>query len=317
MSYIVNIPKSDDAREAALSTAKARNDEADEGTSPFSAANQAALNVREPAFKHARNVFDICAGAFKSINDSIITNLAKLKSLASHAMQIVNFKIIDKLAGWEVAIRAVYHLHFTGKLGPLNTEAQIKQLASDFIDGETTRVAAGGAPLTEYPKSMIKTALDNLGAQILEKSTKKDAMGDAQDALTAERKLADDLIVLLWDDIEHAAQSKSKGVRHEFCMEWGMTFTHIPNYGRVNVRAEDFDTHAILPGVLLRLGKNLGTGGPQATTNTHGEAFLESKNFDPTQIVATLILYERTVVDITLIEDETIDIVIRMKKLGA
>ena len=317
MSYVKKSAESDDAREAALSTAKTRNDEAEEGTSPFSAANQTALNLREPAFKHARNVLDICTDAFKNSNDSYNTKLEILKSLSSHAMQIVNFKIIDKLLGWEVGTRALYHLHFTGKLGPLGTEVEIKQIALDFMDGETNRVAAGGAPLSEYTKAMIKAAFDNLVAQGLDKAPKKEAMGDAQDALTAERKLVDDLIPMLWDDIEHAAQGKSKGVRHEFCMEWGMEFTHIPNAGRVNIRVEDFDTHAILAGVLLRLGKNLGTGGPKATTNTHGEAFLASKNFDPTNIIATLILYERTVVDITLIEDETIDIVIRMKKLVA
>ena len=199
----------------------------------------------------------------------------------------------------------------------MNSEEEIIQLAKDFDDGETNRVAAGGAPLTEYTKVMIKAALDALLAQNVVKSPKKEAVGAAQEALTAERKLTDDLIPLLWDDIEHAAQAMSVGSRHAFCMEWGMDFTHIANYGKVNIRMEDFETHAILPDVLLRLGKNLGTGGPKATTNTHGEVFLESKNFDPTNIIATLILYERTVVDITLIEDETIDIVIRMKKFVA
>ena len=317
MSFIRQLPRSDDALETALATAKAKNDAAPVGTSVFSATNQASLNLHESAFKLARNNFDVAEGAYKLLNDVYVEDLEKLKNLSSHAMQIVNFKVIDKLPGWEVGTRTLYHLNSKGIIGPLDSEEKVIQLAKDYDDGETNRVAAGGAPLTEYPKVMIKAALDALLAQNVVKSPKKEAVGAAQDALTAERKLADDLIPLLWDDIEHAAQSKSKAVRHEFCMEWGMVFTHIPNYGKVNIRAEDFDTHVILPGVLLRLGKNLGTGGPKATTNTHGEAFLESKNFDPTNIVATLILYERTVVDITLIEDETIDIVIRMKKVVA
>ncbi len=315
MSQKIKKAVSDDEIEAALVTAKNKMAAVDPDEVPFSADTATAITDNTPLFIAKRKGVKDADEAFKAINNPYIGLLDKLRSYTSHGFQLVNFKINDLYPGWTIAMRAWYGLPIKGDLPKMNSEDKIIQGSKNFIGGETTRVAAGGTALLEYTKVEVAGILTTVTAQGLLKTAAVDTLDEAQAALNAEREICLALIPLMNKEIEFASLKIAEAQRRSYCEEWGMKFVHQKGIGVVTIRTEDFATHAAVAAVDLRLGKPTGTGGPKTRTNARGEGILESQKFEPTYIIAEHILYERAVVEVTLLEDGTIDVIIKMKKL--
>jgi len=314
MSNTRRLPNTDDGRENSMTTSKLRKDEVPADENVFSTANSTALDNELPKFAECRHNVDEAAEADHTAVVAFQAVLQKLKLLSSHGLQLLNFMIIDEAPGFTAAVREFYHMDLEGHLPAMGTEDEILRMAENFTTGETARVAAGGTALSDISKADVQTLLDDALGKRGVKQASGDALANAHTALNEQRIVVDDLIPLLWDDIEHAAQGKPEGEFREFCINWGMYFIHVAGTATLNVRVLDIDTNQIVVGVNLRIGKPEGTGGTKAITNFHGEAIMESRNFEPTFLIAEHPLLERLITPITLSEDEVIDLVIKMKK---
>lgn len=314
MGYKRQLPVTDDARKSALSTARLRKDDLPSEENVFNAENSAALDIEEPKFtalckllNEAKEKDHAAVALFNPV-------LQKLKNLASHGLQLVNFKVIEEVDGFTEATRKLYGMDLSGHLPALTTEDDIMLTANKFIRGETARIAQGGTPLLDVTKASVVALLETVVEKRLAKQATGNALSNAHTNLAAERKIVDPLIKLMWGDIEHAAQDMPRGERHEFCINWGMDFVHTPDPATLNVRVVDAETNLHLAGVKLRIGKPGQKKGTRATTNFHGEQIMRSKNFTPTYINALLMGYDTLAKEICLEEDKTTDIVLKMKK---
>jgi hypothetical protein len=314
MAYTRILPETDDSREGSITTSKERKDTVPPEDNVFSEENSDSLDAEQPKFIQCRKDVEQAKEADHNAVVAFEYAINLLKTKSSHGLQLINFLVDDGDTGFTPATRELYGMDLSGHLPPYSSEELILLMADNFINGETARVAGGGTGLTDISKATVVA----LKADALEKRGVKQATGNvlshAHTELNNQRIMVDALIPKLWDDIEHAAQGMPEGERHDFCISWGMHFVHVPGTAKLFVRAEDIDTHQILVGVDLRIGKPEGTGGAKSTTNFHGEAFMVTKNFEPTSLIAEHPLYERLITPITLAEDEVIDLVMKMKK---
>ena len=307
-------PKTDDAREASLTTGKNRKDAVLPADNAFSVSNSAALDVHQPLFISIRNNVSKAEEASHKIVKILDEAFDSAKSLVSHGFQIMNFMIIDKKPSWTESCRTFYGMTLNGNLPAMGTHSEIVKALANFIKGETEHIADGGIALKDITKEEIQEVLNDINAELVTLADSKDAIIEANKALTTERTAVDTLIPLLWNDVENKAQTLSTGARHEFGMLWGMQFKDTKGIGILNASVEDVDTHEKLAGINLRLGSRTGKDGAKAITNLHGEAILESHNLDDTFLVASSIIYETLARPTLLVAGEELTIVIKLKK---
>ncbi|MEI8203244.1 MAG: hypothetical protein WCH34_09550 [Bacteroidota bacterium] len=314
MGNTKKIPNSDDGRVGTLTKTKDRIAHVDPADNPVSDENTSAINSDTPDFIALRNEVHVCEEEFHGKVSAYSKIIFKLKNKASHGLQLVDFKIIDEDSGFTPSTRSLYGLTLDGKLPSMNNEEEIIQAANNFVNGETARVAAGGTLLTDIKKSDVVGLLAQLNSANNERQDAKTDLINAQIDLADKRKTIDELIPKVWGDIEHASQNMPAGAQHEYQLLWGIEFEHTPDYGFVSIKVEDIDTHAVLPGASLRIGNPSGKGGAKATTDNFGTSKMKSKNFEKTSLIVELALYDRVVVEIQIVENDTIYVVVKMKK---
>jgi len=314
MSVIKKIPKTDTDRKTVLITAKARKDASGEEGNIFTVKNSDKIDELEPIFKATLLEVEALEKIFHDKVGDTAGKFAALKGKSTHGLQLVVFKVLDKDTGFTPGVLSYYGLPLTGKLDERRTEDQIIDWGQHFIDGETTRVANGGTLLQDIKKVDVQTMLNAAVAGRAARQDDSDAVQAKQHELDVIRDAVDILIPSMYRDIDHAAKELPEGDQHGFCVKWGMLFQQVKGYAYVNVRTEDIDSHAILTGVDLRIGSINGKGGAKAKTNEMGWALMESRNFKPTNLNGTLSLYLPSSVEITLVEGQTIDVVLKLKK---
>ncbi len=307
-------PKTDDTREASLTTGKNRKDAVLPADNAFSVSNSAALDVHQPLFIAKRNNVSNAEEASHKIVKILDEAFEKAKNLASHGFQLMNFMIIDGKPSWSVSCRTFYGLTLIGNLPPMGTHAEIVKALTNFIKGETEHIADDGIALKDITKEEVEVVLADINGKVSLLADSKEAIIEANKALAIERIAVDNLIPLLWSDVEHKAQGLSTGARHEYGALWGIQYKDTKGVGVLNVSVEDIDTHEKLAGINLRLGSRTGKDGIKAITNLHGEAILESHNLNDTFLVASSILYDTLARDIILVAGEELTIVIKLKK---
>ncbi len=314
MTLYKQYPISDGSRESSLTNAILRRDSGEPSANVFTAKNNQLLDLHTPLFIQCKKETRKALTFFRKINSNYSELVEQIKNISSHGLQIVNFKIIDKCEGWSRDLRVLYGMDLNGHLPASGTEWQIVEMAQHFISGETARVAQGGAPLADVTKEEVKALIDALTIKRINKQDAAEALRKTQATLKKERHAVDKLIISMWNDIEHVSQDMRKGSQYSFEKSWGMIFANVPDPATVNIRTEDEETKEIIVGVKLRIGPPDGKGGTKGCSNDFGTATLKSKNFKPTHIIAEHIQYEKAVREITLEEDETITVLMKMKK---
>ena len=308
------LPGSDDAREASLTTGKNRKDAVLPADNAFSTANSAALDLHQPLFIAKRNNVSKAEEASHKIVKILDEAFDKAKSLVSHGFQLVNFMIIDGKPSWTVSSRTLYGMTLNGNLPVMGTHSEILQALSNFIKGENEHIADGGIALLDITEAEVKDALTDINAKVSLLADSKNAILEANKEIATERTAVDALIPLLWNDVEHKAQTFSTGASHEFGILWGIQYKDTKGIGILNASVEDIDTHEKLAGINLRYGSRTGKDGVKAITNLHGEAILESHNLDDAFLVASSILYDTLARPTILVAGEELTIVIKLKK---
>ncbi len=308
------LPQSDVERESVLLKAKTRKDVAPEGTVVFTEANCDKIDELEPGFKAKRVEVDGANQLHHKKVGLALKDLVALKIKSTNGLKLIVSKVLNNDPGFTKDVYSWYGLSLTGKLFARRTEDEILFGGQCFINGETARVAAGGTLLTDIKKVDVKSLLDASIASRLARSEAQTALTNKLNEQEALRIAVDKLIPSMYRDIDHAAKELPDHLRLAFCIDWGMMFHHIKDCAILNVRTEDVDSHAILAGVELRIGPLKGTSGTKAKSNDMGMIAMKSRNFKPTYLIGNFPLYDTSVMPITLLEGETLTVVLKLKK---
>lgn len=164
---------------------------------------------------------------------SALTNQIKAAKQAA-AFTVADF--IDAMQNavrrgkFDASVRGMYGLPVTHPQRPtIETEQQILDWGEQVHDGETTRVAAGGDPITFPSLAEVDAAVNNFKNLNLQQAAAKSAYDNAQETLQNDNIEADKLILKLWNEIEAAYDTGDKPSTRRKAREWGVVY--IPNPG--------------------------------------------------------------------------------------
>lgn len=131
---------------------------------------------------------------------------------------------------FDASVRGMYGLPVTHPLRPaIETEQQILSWGEQVHDGETARIAAGGAPITFPSLAEVDAAVTNFKNLNLQQAAAKSAYDNAQETLQNDNTEADKLILKLWNEIEAAYDTGDKPSTRRKARDWGVVY--IPNPG--------------------------------------------------------------------------------------
>lgn len=123
------------------------------------------------------------------------------------------------------AVRAYYGLPVEKRWRPkIQTEADVLEWAENIHDGETKRIAAGGAPVTFPSLAEVDAVTNDFKTKNLQQAEDKYAYDTAQETLAAQNKKADQLIRRCWNEIETTYDEGDKPSMRRKAREWGVVY---------------------------------------------------------------------------------------------
>lgn len=127
------------------------------------------------------------------------------------------------------SVRTLYGLAATDTTLPtLNSEADVKFWGEKAADGETARIAAGGAPITFPSIAEVNTAVNSFKNLNVQQANAKIAFDTAQEAIAAQNPEADKLILKMWNEIETTFDEGDKASMRRKAREWGVIYVPTP-----------------------------------------------------------------------------------------
>jgi len=152
----------------------------------------------------------------------------KAKLYISHFIQVVNMAI----ARGEIPakIRTYYGLQENSKkLPPLNSEANIIEWGKKIIDGEAQRKIRGMPPITNPTTAVVKVHYDNFWEAYKFQKKMYEKHERAHNELTDLRSEANDIIVKIWNEVEHTFSDEPEDVKRDKAKEYGLVYVYRKN----------------------------------------------------------------------------------------
>jgi len=149
--------------------------------------------------------------------------LHKAKLYISHFIQVVNMAIIR--GDLPAAERNFFGLPSDQKKVPLfNTEAELIRWGEKLITGETLRMSKGHTPITNPTMALVKVWYEKFiesfkYQKILQKNSAR-----SQEKLSDLRKQADEIILVIWNEVEHFFSSLVEDKKRENSKLYGLVY---------------------------------------------------------------------------------------------
>lgn len=310
------LPKSNPARDKALSTCKEKMDAVPASEVPFSNAKGAQLSTDQPAY-HALIAASNLARFNQTLQSGVVAPLRHAARLwVSHGFQaMINACIRGQ---FDKQVKNLYGVPVDSTKGPkLDSESDIEQAAVTYNDGETARVSAGGVPITFPALADINTHVDAFKAANLIQSSLKMAYDRSQEALADANTNIDLLILQLWNAIEATYDTGDKPSLRRKAREWGVVY--VPSAGE----APSGDDFSVI-GLVTELGTELplehvelllsnATLSETYITTADGMYFMPPVPSGTYELRASLVGYLTHISTVTVVEGEVTEQNISMK----
>lgn len=180
---------------------------------------------------------------------------------------------------FDASVRGLYGLPVTEALRPeIITEQQVLDWGERVHDGETARIAAGGAPITFPSLAQVDAAVNAFKTLNLNQAAAKTTYDNAQEALAADNVEADKLILKMWNEMEAAFDEGNKPSVRRKCREWGVVYVASagevlsPDEFSITGKLSDSVSGVVLPNVLVHVQET----DAFFTTDEQGDYFVGS-----------------------------------------
>ena len=215
------LPRTNSARDRALSACKAKMDITDPANLPFNASKASQLTGSEAFYKGLINASNQ-AKYNQTMQSGVVAPLrTKARMWVNHGYQaLINACLRGQ---FDKQTRVLYGVPVTSNAAPeMNTDEAIFQTAELYNTGENARVLAGGLEISFPSLIDINTQVDDFKAAVNTQSTLKDAYDAAQEDLAAANTQTDLFILQLWNSIEAAYDTGDKPSLRRKAREWGV-----------------------------------------------------------------------------------------------
>lgn len=300
------LPRNNSERSNALNRAKERIDQIPPPAEvPYRPDTVARLNLMQDDYASKR------------------TTATTALSLQTEATMLVNqtrtlagYFIADMLEAMQRAVRrgtftasarAYYQLPVgESHIPQMRTESEVLEWGKKTIDGETARVAAGGAAITFPDLTEVEAAYNAFKTANLQQADRKTEYDNAQHAIATANEDVDKLILKLWNETETFFDEGDKPSMRRKAREWGVVY--VPSKGEVP-SATDF---SVIGKVTLQDGTPLadvslslstGNAGVQTFTDATGNFYFGVVSAGTYQLQATKEGFDDEVIADILITD--------------
>jgi hypothetical protein len=149
--------------------------------------------------------------------------LRKARLYISHFIQVVNMAIAR--GDLPVAERNFFGFSSDQKNVPLfNSEAELISWGEKLIAGENTRISKGHSPITNPTIAVVKVWYEKfIEAYKFQKILQKN-FARSQEKLTESRKQADEIILAVWNEVEHFYSSLAEDKKRENAKLYGLVY---------------------------------------------------------------------------------------------
>jgi hypothetical protein len=197
---------------------------------------QQFLPMFEKTMMETRQAYNLQVEKSKEYNKV----LRKAKIYISHFIQVVNMAIIR--GDLSPAERNFFGLPSDQKKVPLfNTEAELISWGEKLIAGENMRISKGHSPITNPTMAVVKVwyerFMESFNYQkILQKNSAR-----SQEKLTNLRIQADEIILAVWNEVEHFFSSLTEEKKRENAKLYGLVYVLRKNEKKwTEARADSF-----------------------------------------------------------------------------
>ena len=224
----INRPQSNIQRNAALNIAKSRKDQVPAmPVIPYSAATAAWLDTFQPLYL-AR--YDAVSEA-KQTQTNLTAQLSHAKQLAIYNEQdfVLNLNRAIRREVLQPTDRTYYGIAIDNdKALKIVNETELKNTDQALTNGETNRLADGGAPITYPSIGEVNAAVSSFITLDNSQTPAKAAFNLRQEELAALNDEADRLILKLWNETETTFDTGDKASMRRDAREWGVVYKPTP-----------------------------------------------------------------------------------------
>jgi hypothetical protein len=222
------LPNTDSSRMKALRTALSKGKELPPFNLAFSQKTLQSLFSFLPSFEQAVSIQkqSLLNQAEKSIGYQQCIRKARL--FISHFIQVMNMAIMR--GELPANTRTYYVINEADKnLPPLLSEGDIIEWGKKMIDGETIRLRKGLTPITNPTIAVVKVRYEKFLEAHYAQKTVLLRTSQNQEKLTALRKQADNLIQVIWNEVEDHFRDLPDAMRREKTMDYGIAYVYRKN----------------------------------------------------------------------------------------
>ncbi len=228
------LPNTDKARLKSLNIAFSKGKELPPFKLAFSQKSYHRLQKFLTSYENAMALYRQSYTVQTTKNNEYSESLRKAKIYISHFIQVMNMAILR--GDLNQRVRGYYELpQEESRIPPMSTEKEIIKWGKKIIKGEADRVIEGGSPITNPTIALVKVRYEtflekNHYQKTLQKNTER-----ALENLTALREEADDIILLIWNEVEDSFKDLPDDLRREKAKDYGLVYVYRKNeIGNIN-----------------------------------------------------------------------------------
>jgi hypothetical protein len=217
------LPNTDTARIRAMKTALEKGKELPPSKLAFSSKTIVRLQKFLPDFNHNFQLYRQALASQNKKGKDYNEALRKARIYLTHFIKVMNMAILRGDLPSET--RAFYGLATNESTVPsLNTENELMSWGRRIIEGEGLRIKKGGSPITNPTIAVVNVRFENF----LESWTYYNTLAKKTIEFTEKnrrlRKEADEIILQLWNEVEHKHSSLPEEIRKTQSEEYGIVY---------------------------------------------------------------------------------------------
>jgi hypothetical protein len=228
------LPNTDKARLKALNIAFSKGKELPPFKLAFSQKSYHRLQKFLTSYENAMSFYRQSYSVQTTRNNEYSESLKKTKIYISHFIQVMNMAI--HRGELNQRMRRYFGLpENESRIPALNTEKDIIKWGEQIIKGEANRVMDGGSPITNPTIALVKVRYETFLEKHHHQKTLQKNTERALENLTALRKEADDIILLIWNEVEESFKDLPDDFRREKSKDYGLVYVYRKNeIGSIN-----------------------------------------------------------------------------------
>ncbi|MGE0637957.1 MAG: hypothetical protein AB7P01_16055 [Bacteroidia bacterium] len=222
------LPKSTSERVSALKHIQMRKAATPPANLPFRQATMDQFDLFYPQYIDKVNNLGKTLAAQSGITSKVVKSKRFAMLLLRDFMDALQNAI--RRGTFSASVRALYGLPVEKRYIPkLRSEQDVITWAENIHQGETKRIALGGAPIPFPSLAEVDAATTDFKTNNNQQSNAKNAYDLAQEAVAAQNKIASQLILRCWNEIESEYDVGDKPSLRRKAREWGVVY--VPRKG--------------------------------------------------------------------------------------